>query len=109
MSIFQTTELGQIILNFANVVPGGMVVFVPSYSFLRQITAAWEADGTLKKLSSKKRVGSFILAEMGPLGLILPEQVFMEPQESSEVEQVLREYAAEIQDPVDVQYPWLRT
>ncbi|KAJ3483359.1 hypothetical protein NLI96_g6367 [Meripilus lineatus] len=85
-----TTELGQIILNFANVVPGGMVVFVPSYSFLRQITAAWEADGTLKKLSSKKRVGSFILAEMGPLGLILPEQVFMEPQESSEVEQVLR-------------------
>ncbi|CAL1712032.1 unnamed protein product [Somion occarium] len=73
-------ELGQIMLNFANVVPSGMVVFVPSYSFLHVLINAWESSGTLEKLRSKKRV-------------------FMEPQDASGVERVLREYAAEIQVP----------
>ncbi|KAK7691295.1 hypothetical protein QCA50_004689 [Cerrena zonata] len=40
-------ELGQIILNFGNVVPNGMVVFVPSYSFLNMLTTAWETSGML--------------------------------------------------------------
>ncbi|KAI0077191.1 DNA repair helicase [Panus rudis PR-1116 ss-1] len=73
-------ELGQIMLNFANVIPSGMVVFVPSYSFLTVLTSAWEKSGVLDKLRSKKKV-------------------FLEPQDSSAVESVLREYAAQIQDP----------
>ncbi|TBU40126.1 DNA repair helicase [Dichomitus squalens] len=72
-------ELGQILLNFTNVVPGGMVVFVPSYGFLNVITERWKASGMLEKLSAKKKV-------------------FSEPQESKQVEAVLREYAAEIKD-----------
>ncbi|KAI0644923.1 DNA repair helicase [Trametes meyenii] len=72
-------ELGQILFNFTNVVPGGIVVFVPSYAFLYAITKQWRASGVLDKLGVKKKV-------------------FSEPQQSNEVESVLREYAAEIQN-----------
>ncbi|TCD66273.1 hypothetical protein EIP91_001602 [Steccherinum ochraceum] len=72
-------ELGQIVLNFSSIVPGGMVIFVPSYSFLHLVTAAWEGSGMMDKFRAKKKV-------------------FMEPQEASAVEAILREYATEIQD-----------
>ncbi|KAI0764365.1 DNA repair helicase [Trametes elegans] len=72
-------ELGQILLNFTNIVPGGMVVFVPSYAFLHTVTAKWKATGLLEKINAKKKV-------------------FSEPQKSNEVEAVLREYTAEIQN-----------
>ncbi|PIL32767.1 hypothetical protein GSI_04884 [Ganoderma sinense ZZ0214-1] len=72
-------ELGQILVNFTNVVPAGMVVFVPSYGFLNVITEKWKASGVLEKLGAKKKV-------------------FAEPQESNEVEAVLRDYAAAIKD-----------
>ncbi|KAI0667105.1 DNA repair helicase [Trametes maxima] len=71
-------ELGQILLNFTNVVPGGMVVFLPSYAFLHAVTKQWRTGGVLDKLGLKKKI-------------------FSEPQQSNEVESVLREYAAEIQ------------
>ncbi|KAI0359225.1 DNA repair helicase [Trametes cingulata] len=70
-------ELGQMLLNFANVVPGGMVVFVPSYAFLHAVTKVWKASGLLDKLDAKKKV-------------------FSEPQQSTEVEAVLRDYSAQI-------------
>ncbi|KAG0700431.1 DNA repair helicase [Suillus ampliporus] len=68
------SELGQIILNFCNVVPGGMVVFFPSYTSLNFAREAWSQSGLLDKFSVKKKV-------------------FLEPQESSGVEMVLRDYA----------------
>ncbi|KAI0629727.1 helicase C-terminal domain-containing protein [Trametes polyzona] len=71
-------ELGQILLNFTNVVPGGMVVFVPSYAFLGMVTKLWQASGLWAKLDAKKKV-------------------FSEPQQSNEVDAVLRDYAAQIQ------------
>ncbi|PCH35736.1 DNA repair helicase [Wolfiporia cocos MD-104 SS10] len=71
-------ELGQILLNFNNIVPGGTVVFLPSYSFLHAVIFAWEKSGVMSKLNTKKKV-------------------FSEPAESALVEQVLRDYAAEIQ------------
>ncbi|KAI0333315.1 DNA repair helicase [Cubamyces sp. BRFM 1775] len=71
-------ELGQILLNFTNVVPGGMVVFVPSYAFLHMIMKQWRASGLLEKLNAKKKV-------------------FSEPQQSNEVEAVLRDYSSAIQ------------
>lgn len=44
------------LLNFVNVVPAGMVVFLPSYAFLNTVMAAWSASGTLAKLNAKKKV-----------------------------------------------------
>ncbi|KAI0688447.1 DNA repair helicase [Cytidiella melzeri] len=73
----QISELGQALLNFANVIPGGMVVFVPSYSFLHLVVEHWQGSGLFDKLKAKKKV-------------------FMEPQENSEVDAVLRDYAAEV-------------
>lgn len=89
-------------LNFANVVPSGMVVFVPSYSFLHVLINAWESSGTLEKLRSKKRVCSCLcpISFRHPFAEQSILQVFMEPQDASGVERVLREYAAEIQVPV---------
>ncbi|KAI0366702.1 DNA repair helicase [Pilatotrama ljubarskyi] len=72
-------ELGQILLNLTNVVPGGMVVFVPSYAFLNAVTKQWKSSGLLDKLNAKKKV-------------------FSEPQQSNEVEVVLRDYSSEIQN-----------
>ncbi|KAI0937761.1 hypothetical protein AcW1_003835 [Taiwanofungus camphoratus] len=70
-------ELGQILFNFVNIVPGGMVVFFPSYSFLNGVKTAWKESGMMEKLRIKKKV-------------------FSEPQDSAQVETVLREYSAEI-------------
>ncbi|RDX47561.1 DNA repair helicase [Lentinus brumalis] len=73
-------ELGQILLNFASIVPAGMVVFVPSYGFLHAVTEKWKTGGVLDKLNAKKKV-------------------FSEPQDSTQVETVLRDYAATIRSP----------
>ena len=52
----QIAELGQILSNFINVVPGGMVVFFPSYGFLNAVKTEWTACGTMEKFSAKKKV-----------------------------------------------------
>ena len=49
-------ELGQILSNFINVVPGGMVAFFPSYSFLNTVKAEWITSGTMEKFNAKKKV-----------------------------------------------------
>ncbi|KAJ3002330.1 hypothetical protein NUW54_g5905 [Trametes sanguinea] len=49
------SELGQILFNFANIVPGGMVVFVPSYSVLNAVMKVWRSSGLLEKLNAKKK------------------------------------------------------
>ena len=69
------------LLNFASIVPGGMVVFVPSYGFLNAVTQKWKTNGLLEKLNAKKKV-------------------FAEPQESAQVDATLRDYAAAIRDSV---------
>ena len=55
--ILQVAELGQILLNFTNIVPGGMVVFLPSYGFLHMVMDKWKGSGMLEKINAKKRVG----------------------------------------------------
>ena len=60
----QVAELGQVIFNFVNLVPGGMVVFLPSYAFLNVLKAAWDASGLMGKLRAKKKVN--------PLNIISP-------------------------------------
>lgn len=43
-------------LNFANVIPAGIVVFFPSYNFLRFAKSVWKAGGTLERFSAKREV-----------------------------------------------------
>ncbi|KAG1743296.1 helicase C-terminal domain-containing protein [Suillus paluster] len=76
------SELGQIILNFCNVVPGGMVVFFPSYASLNFAREVWSQSRLLDKFGVKKKV-------------------FLEPRESSGVETILREYAIAAKTHVD--------
>jgi chromosome transmission fidelity protein 1 len=40
----------------SNVVPQGMVVFVPSYSYEEQLVARWEETGLLKRIGKRKVV-----------------------------------------------------
>ncbi|KAH9856751.1 DNA repair helicase [Lenzites betulinus] len=89
-------ELGQILLNFTNVVPGGMVVFVPSYAFLHAVTKQWKSGGLLDKLNAKKKASAHSSPTYARTSR-RPPQVFSEPQQSNEVEAVLRDYAAQIQ------------
>ncbi|KAG9003121.1 ATP-dependent DNA helicase chl1 [Tulasnella sp. 427] len=75
-------ELGQLIMNFLNLIPDGVVVFFPSYSFLNSVKKIWDDSGVMDTLRSKKAV-------------------FFEPQDAGEVETVLREYAEAIRCPKD--------
>ncbi|GLB38502.1 putative DEXDc2 [Lyophyllum shimeji] len=68
-------ELGQILLNFSGIVPAGMIVFFPSYSFLKSAKIVWQCSGLLDKFSARKKI-------------------FFEPAETTDVEKVLQEYAA---------------
>ncbi|CAK5284346.1 unnamed protein product [Mycena citricolor] len=67
-------ELGQMLFNFASLIPKGMVVFFPSYNFLNLAKAAWRKSGILTRLEGKK-------------------QVFFEPEQTIQVDQVLQDYA----------------
>ncbi|NXG40911.1 DDX11 helicase, partial [Psilopogon haemacephalus] len=67
-------EIGRILCNLCNVVPGGVVCFFPSYDYEKQVFAHWEKQGLLARLAAKKKV-------------------FQEPKRASQVEQVLVEYA----------------
>nr|XP_021484858.1 ATP-dependent DNA helicase DDX11-like [Meriones unguiculatus]XP_021484859.1 LOW QUALITY PROTEIN: ATP-dependent DNA helicase DDX11-like [Meriones unguiculatus] len=67
-------ETGRILCNLCNVVPGGMVCFLPSYEYLRQVHAHWDKTGLLARLSAKKKI-------------------FQEPKKASQVEQVLVAYS----------------
>ncbi|PRW20458.1 putative ATP-dependent RNA helicase DDX11 [Chlorella sorokiniana] len=68
-------ELGRLVLNACQVVPGGVVVFFPSFSYADQVYARWQASGLLRQLAARKRV-------------------FREPRSAGEVEACLADYAA---------------
>ncbi|KAF9534507.1 helicase C-terminal domain-containing protein [Crepidotus variabilis] len=74
------SQLGQLLLNFANMVPAGLIVFFPSYRFLNGAKDMWTKSGMMDKFNVKKKV-------------------FFEPEESSEVDKVLQEYAAAARKP----------
>ncbi|XP_077791250.1 ATP-dependent DNA helicase DDX11 isoform X4 [Podarcis muralis] len=70
-------EVGRILCNLCNVVPGGVVCFFPSYEYEKQVYTHWEKTGVLAQLASKKKI-------------------FQEPKRANQVEQVLAEYAKSI-------------
>uniref|UniRef100_A0A8C3SZM6 ATP-dependent DNA helicase DDX11 n=1 Tax=Chelydra serpentina TaxID=8475 RepID=A0A8C3SZM6_CHESE len=67
-------EMGRILGNLCNVVPGGVVCFFPSYEYEKQVYTHWERTGLLTRLATKKKI-------------------FQEPKRANQVEQVLAEYA----------------
>ncbi|KAF8208705.1 DNA repair helicase [Mycena galopus ATCC 62051] len=75
-------ELGQILLNFASLVPRGMIVFFPSYHFLNTAKALWQKSGALGRFEGKKKV-------------------FFEPEQSTQVDQVLQDYSSAVHETND--------
>ncbi|KAM9854598.1 ATP-dependent DNA helicase DDX11 [Aulostomus maculatus] len=71
-------EMGRILSNICNVVPGGVVCFFPSYEYSRRIVSHWDASGVLTRLANKKKI-------------------FQEPKKANQVEQVLSEFSRCIQ------------
>jgi chromosome transmission fidelity protein 1 len=55
-STFQLFELGQVVANFSRIVPGGMVVFLPSYKILDKVKSLWEEKGIMSSILNKKKV-----------------------------------------------------
>ena len=69
-------ELGMTLLNVSTVVPGGVVVFLPSYRYEASLTRRWRETGTWAALGRRK-------------GL------HREPRESGDAERCLERYARE--------------
>ena len=49
-------NLGRYLLTYANVIPGGMLVFLPKYSLIERLLREWHVDGLFAKLSDKKYI-----------------------------------------------------
>ncbi|XP_076635339.1 ATP-dependent DNA helicase DDX11 [Colletes latitarsis] len=73
-------ELGRALLNICNIVPAGIVVFLPSYNFEELVYKHLDKSGILTKISSKKCV-------------------FREPKLTSQVKEILEQYALCINKP----------
>ncbi|XP_076445975.1 ATP-dependent DNA helicase DDX11-like [Babylonia areolata] len=71
-------ELGRGLINVCSVVPGGVVVFFPSYDYEQRVFDHWVKSGIHARLETKKKV-------------------FREPKSAIQVEQVLSEYSSSIQ------------
>lgn len=68
-------ELGRILLNLARIVPGGIVVFFPSYRFEEDAVRRWQVTKQYEQIQAKK-------------------DVFSEPKKSAELAEVLKQYSA---------------
>ena len=66
-------DLGTLICNLCNVVPDGVVLFFPSYSYEHAVYDYWFKNGVIRKIEMKKKY-------------------YREPKSSTEVDQVLSDY-----------------
>uniref|UniRef100_K3W6Y0 Helicase ATP-binding domain-containing protein n=1 Tax=Globisporangium ultimum (strain ATCC 200006 / CBS 805.95 / DAOM BR144) TaxID=431595 RepID=K3W6Y0_GLOUD len=73
-------ELGRILLNLARIVPGGIVVFFPSYRFEEMTVQRWQTTTQFHDLNARK-------------------QVFREPKQTDELARVLSQYSAACTSP----------
>jgi chromosome transmission fidelity protein 1 len=67
-------SLGRTITNLCNVVPAGVVVFLPSYSYEAEVVRRWKETGAWETIKSKKRV-------------------FREPKDARDLDATLSNYA----------------
>lgn len=70
-------EVGNCIANLCNVIPDGIVVFFPSFTYLEQVYSRWKTAGILTRIERRKKI-------------------FKEPRESNQVETTLRDYSLQI-------------
>ena len=49
-------ELGRSIAKVASRVPGGMLIFYPSYALMDQIYTRWQESGVLREIQAHKPV-----------------------------------------------------
>ena len=66
-------ELGRTLVNLSRVVPAGVVCFFPSFAFVTKVMERWGVNGPMEAIRKKKKV-------------------FVEPRETSLVEQTLAAY-----------------
>ena len=71
-------EVGRVLANVSNVVPGGVVVFFPSYDYEKLIYSHWEKTGVIRRLEAKKKV-------------------FREPRKANQVDFLLGQYTSIIE------------
>lgn len=55
-SLSYQDSLGSVIIDYAQITPGGMLVFLPSYSFLDKLMERWKATNRYKQLQTHKRI-----------------------------------------------------
>ncbi|XP_047355930.1 ATP-dependent DNA helicase DDX11 isoform X1 [Vespa velutina] len=77
-------ELGRMLINFCNVIPAGIVVFLPSYDYENIVYEHLYKSGVINKIRLKK-------------------QIFREPKSTSQVNDVLEQYARSINFPQNPQ------
>ncbi|XP_024912109.1 ATP-dependent DNA helicase DDX11 [Cynoglossus semilaevis] len=70
-SVKMMDEIGRVLSNICNIVPGGVVCFFPSYEYSRHIISHWETSGTLARLAIKKKVTAFQLLFLSAVSLFL--------------------------------------
>eukprot|EP00727_Mastigamoeba_balamuthi_P012753 m51a1_g810 putative dead_2 domain protein (728) ;mRNA; f:677794-680679 len=70
-------DVGRALCNICNVVPDGVVVFFPSYSYLDLVEAHWEKCGVASALRTKKEVNILRSTMMWNSSLTLPRCVVM--------------------------------
>ncbi|XP_031829021.1 ATP-dependent DNA helicase DDX11 isoform X2 [Nomia melanderi] len=73
-------ELGRALVNICNIVPAGIVVFLPSYNFEELLYKHLDKSGIIAKISSKKCV-------------------FREPKLASQANEILEQYSHHIKKP----------
>ena len=67
-------ELGRVLCNICNVVPGGLVIFFPSYAYEKKVYDHFDKTKVLSRIEKKK-------------------EIFREPKKGSEMDKVLKNYA----------------
>ena len=68
------TELGRVLTNIVTIVPGGVVVFFPSYDYEKLVHRHLTSSGVLARIEAKKKV-------------------YREPKNSSDLDTVLQDYS----------------
>ncbi|XP_053400123.1 ATP-dependent DNA helicase DDX11-like isoform X2 [Mercenaria mercenaria] len=72
-------ELGRLVCNICNIVPGGVICFFSSYDYEKFVYSHWENSGVLAKLQNRKKV-------------------FREPKRAGQADKVLQDYTTCIQN-----------
>ena len=71
-------EVGRVLANISNVVPGGVVCFFPSYDYEKKLHAYWESTGLIKRIEMRKRI-------------------FREPRKAGQADFILGQYSSFIE------------